>query len=692
MTMPLRRSAKYSDRLLPGFGVIDIEASKWIKFLVGGYYTKEFIDIKNSHGKVTDRMFSKDQLILFEDIHEYADWLFSDEQKHKIIYAHFGGKYDFQFFIKEYFSQPDAYHIDDMIPRGSGLLSLSVSTLMRVKELNIKTAESFVRRSPDGMFVIKNRTISFRDSSAMLPFSLDSLTKNFGVDHKKKEIDYEAMIAVTPEIKEYLEYDLKGLYEVIEKYYEWPMIRSAGHASTMASQALKVFQTYLTKSIPSIYGSNDEFVRSSYFGGRTEIFKPFFRQENEFEILRTYDVNSLYPYVMMVNDYPGKFQKWTMRYDEKAFGFYEVEVEVPEMYVPPLGALFETGSGKRFIFPTGIFRGKWSTVELNYAVSLGVKIRKVFKGIVFYNYGPIFKDYIKDLYEMRQKAPKESVDNVLCKLLMNSTYGRFGLNRSREQIEFEDFQLEAKESLEMQIGDQTIRLIKKATELDTFANVSIAAWVTSHARIHMHKQYMVAPEKLWYTDTDSAFSTHKYPENSKDLGEMKLEYKSKQAVFLLPKTYMADTLAPVWTYFNQTGKEEKDAAGKKLKTSKKVVMKGFDKRKIANFKPEDFESALEGDLKRLKTTNPEKFATFKTAISKNKFLMLLEESPREIRSRYDKRRIYKREYGQVFDSEALHIKDGKIANMDESIARIKKESMKRYRQESKKIKEHRQSR
>ena len=234
MYPPLIPIVKDDTRVVPGFGVIDIEASNWVNFLIIGYYTKD----------------SGDLCHLFEDMNECVSWLFEDMQPHDTIFAHFGGKYDFQFLLKEFFAQRDRFYIDGMIPRGSGLLCMTVSTMETVRA---KPKEKFlIRQLDNGLWLKKKRSITFKDSSAMLPFSLAMLTKNFGVEHKKKDFDFATMTKVTDELKEYLVYDLKGLYEVIEKYYDWPMIREAGYASTIASQSVKVFQTYLTKRIRSL--------------------------------------------------------------------------------------------------------------------------------------------------------------------------------------------------------------------------------------------------------------------------------------------------------------------------------------------------------------------------------------------------------------------------------------------------------
>lgn len=659
MAFPLKHICPDNERDLPRFSVFDIEsAAGWINFLVIGLGWKVYDD---------DGIEKEKRYEYFENMGEFCSFIFEDAQPNNRFFAHFGGKYDDSFLLKEFYHSPDKYYIHKIIPRGSGLLCFSVSTFTRELVKPDDTPEDdVIGRTKEGHWLIIKRTITFWDSSAILPFSLASLTENFGVEHKKQEIDYEAIKEVTPELLEYLEYDIWGLYECLEKHFKWPLIRGAGFAMTIASQSLKVFRTFLKDEIKPLRQDVDGFVRCSYFGGRTEIFKPFYEQHTDTNMLRSYDVNSLYPFIMRTLDYPGGFKFETQVYLENQLGFYDCEVEVPDMYVPPLGLRFE-GMENRLIFPIGKFRGNWSTMELNYAQSVGVKITKIHRGMIFHNIGPIFKDYIDYLYSIRKKSKKGSVDDILCKLIMNSTYGRFALNLHREQLEFDNGQIGFSPHMEIPLDDSGKRIIRLGTTQtyleDMFTNVAIGAWVTSGARIHMHKLILSATDDdMYYMDTDSLKTTHIYPRNDAELGKLKLEYKMKMACFLLPKTYIEETTSPMFKLYDAFGKERKDA-----KTSKKLVMKGFDKKKISKFTPDDFKSCLEGDMKRLQAINPKKFATLKTAIRKNEFLLLLNETPRQIRTRYNKRKTVKRAWSQVYDTEPLHVKDGAITNLDKNI-------------------------
>lgn len=655
MQQPLRPLKRDLDRPIPKFSVCDIEASQWINFLVIGAAHKTYDHEIEDEKKYTH----------FLHMGEYCDYVFSSEHPYDLVFAHFGGKYDFQFIMKEFFIQRDKYIIHNIIPRGSGMLSFKVSTFKRVHKDDLKawmTGEYVLGKRGD-YTLIKTRTIEFRDSSAILPFGLEFLTANFKVAHKKMKIDYEKIIEVTPDLLEYLEYDCWGLYEVLEVYFNQPIVKEVGGAATSTSQALRIFRGYLDSPISAVTGEIDSFVRKSYFGGRTEIFKPHYKWKDD-ELLKGYDVNSLYPFIMKTLEMPGGFKKQTQFYLEDEKGFYDVEVTVPEMYIPPLGMRY-LGMENRLIFPVGTFRGIWSTDELNYAMTLGVKINRVFNGFIFYNEGLIFKEYIETMYAIRKASEKNSVDDILSKLFMNGTYGRMGLNIYREMLDFFDGTHHGELQMEIPLNDASnvIRLIKTPIVLDTsFANVAIAAWVTSGARIHMHKLIQEAPEDMYYMDTDSLKTTHTYPRNDKDLGQLKLEDTMDAAFYLLPKTYMENSTSPIYQALDKTGKEIPG-----VKTSKKVVAKGMNKKKTQFFTESDFLTALEGDMSRLRSVNDAKFATFKTAIRHGDFLHLLKEQPRQIKTRYNKRRVFRRQYSQLYDTEPLHIKNGVVTNLDPDI-------------------------
>ncbi len=589
---------KKKERAPKKYAVCDIESTKWIGFLCIGYYNGE-----------TFKYFRK--------LKTFIEFLPTKESR--TIFAHFGGIFDYLFLFEEFLKL--GFKIFDMIPRGSGVLCFKVE--------------------------IEKEIFIFRDSSALFPYALERLTKSFDVDHKKKSIDFDNLTEVTDELVEYLEYDCKGLYESLEKFWAWEFIKYAGPAYTEASQALKVFRTFLKEPIPSLTRKQDAFIRSGFCGGRTEIFKPLF--ESKTKVLRLFDVNSLYPFCML-SDMPGMCLGETEEYNKKFMGFYFCKVRAPKMHIPFLGIKIK---GK-YIFPQGEFEGVYTSLEIEYARSLGYKI-KTENGILFKNGGPIFKEYIETFHRIKNQSKKDTVDYEVAKKLMNTLFGRFGIRTDRETIEFDTGQSGVTVHKEFEVNGKLYRLVKKPKELETFTQVGVADWVTSIGKIHMHKLYMQAPNEIYYTDTDSMYTTHNFKEGF-ELGDLTKEplcgkyhdhetecfeirciegsnkWNEEGACFLLPKTY---------------------------KAGRKVVMKGFDKKKIQHFTVEDFKLALSGDQKHMKIIMPPRFQKLKSAIRSGLGLVSMSKvhdkpqceevhehikecfyGRRKIKKRYDKRELY----------------------------------------------------
>lgn len=563
------------------FAVVDIESRSWVHHVVTGFY--DGLEYKS-----------------FDHAKKFRDFIFCYKGPQN-IFAHFGGKFDFMFLLESFLSD-DRFKVKTIVPRGSMILFFEVFVLKGSRPIKL----------------------TFRDSAALLPFSLSSLTDNFNVKTKKGKWDHSKTKGASKKLIEYNRDDCLALYQVLESFYNWPLIKKSGGAFTMASQAMRIFRTYLRDDIWPLGNFASDFCRNAYLGGRTEIFKPICKNGPLYE----YDVSSLYPYVMRENFMPSGKSALVFEWFPHKLGIYHVEVSMPEMKYPPLGIVRDN----KYIFPIGNFEGYFTSVELVYAMSLGAKV-KVLSGIVFDSKEKLFQNYIDDLYRIRKSSESGTVSNMLAKLLMNSSYGRFGMNLKRENIgfvlkddvtEFATLKLESKKS---------IQLFKEPIELETFTHTGIAAFITSYARIHMHKLILQTGEKhLYYMDTDSLFTTKRL-KTGDSLGQLKLENTWESAVFLLPKTYFAKGLS-----------------------KNKIAMKGFDRQKIKHFTIEDFQTALEGDLRRFKVTNEPKFATFKTALSQKKLVTMTKQNDKQLRAIYDKREIFKNKSGD-FDTSPIFLNE-----------------------------------
>lgn len=560
---------------VPKFATIDIETQDWINYVCGEVY---WIDDNG-----------KEYFYETDDISKLMLKCFEIAAKYEIndFVAHYGGKFDFLFFIKELVTS-GRVTLENIIPRGSSLLCFDAI-------LNSSSSLRVDYKLP--------QKITFRDSSALLPFGLGSLTKSFNVETLKgemdflfveqvyKEIDYlddilehdkcvlfykkKQIFSLTKNIRlrqdrlrywnlerfnlfpyrgnisyvepymvkknkkgeiiendwfydvtypifkkkdllTYLHHDCKSLHQVITAFFNAPLICSSKKKWTTASQAVEVFRLFMDDDLHSLpdddiffhEGDVDGFVRQAYFGGRTEIFKPIFDNEiNESEFLYYQDINSLYPFVMSKHEYPDKFLGWLegeKEYNEHEMSIWHCKVRVPEnMYAPPLPIKRE----ERLIFPVGDFKGYWTKFELEYARSLGCEILEYYEGAAFSNAGPIFKNFIETLYKMRLEA-KEKNDNVTqmtMKLLMNSCYGRMGINKERSKIIIDDGTFnKVKLIAEIDVNERySIRLSEKPERSRTmFSNPAIACFVTSYARVFLHENMReVGVESVYYCDS-----------------------------------------------------------------------------------------------------------------------------------------------------------------------------------------------
>lgn len=583
------------------FSVMDIESREWIHLVTLGFY-----DGKDYHH--------------FEEISEYLDFIFARGEK--IVFAHYGGIFDFRFIIEEVFEN-DNFEIFDLIMRGKGILSMKVK--------NLETKE----------------VVKFSDSSGILPFSLATLSKNFDVETKKQEgFDSSKITRLTKEVISYNRDDCIALFQCIEKYLSNPLIKKSGMKITTASQALAIYKKiYQTTEIPRLGIKEDDYARRSYFGGRTEIFKPVFQSKKE--TLKNYDINSLYPFVMRDNDFPLCLDYETNSFEKDQLGIYEITIKSPDdIYIPVLGVKADCGNGLKYIFPKGVIRGYFCSPEINLALKEGYKILKVHSGKVYKNGGKIFKTFVNDLYEKRLEAKrdKKGADEIIYKLMMNSLYGRFGMNVwDKEKMVFDD----GSEGITLKYEFKTskgrlIRIGSSPSEMGgfSFSNVLIATFVTSYARCENYKYLKKFQKSIHYTDTDSFFTTETIKEK-KELGELKLENESNCACFILPKTYILE--------------------GKKFKV---VKAKSFEKKKIQSLQFSDFFSCLEGDIRLMAKQGKSpikhdldvKMESFRQSLRKGKIMSVSKKSEKILRSKYDKRILVKK--GKKWDSIPLTVNMG----------------------------------
>jgi DNA polymerase elongation subunit (family B) len=153
--------------------------------------------------------------------------------------------------------------------------------------------------------------------------------------------------------------------------------------------------------------------------------------------------------------------------------------------------------------------------------------------------------------------------NIIAKLLLNSLYGRFGMNPDKanhiiltDNIEKDKIMLKneilniidfgnGKELISYipKIDNELIEIINdESCDSSMMINVAVASAVTGLSRMHMSYFKNNPLFKIYYSDTDSAFID--IPLESininligNELGQLKFENEFKTIVFLAPKVY-----------------------------------------------------------------------------------------------------------------------------------------------------------
>jgi len=314
---------------------------------------------------------------------------------------------------------------------------------------------------------------------------------------------------------------------------------------TIASSSLDTWRRAfmvgkLTKEQHTLKDNNiKEFIHKGYYGGRTEVFT-----KGILKNMNYYDINSLYP-SMMLKEMPNPnsvFKPSSFSSDNiiKYMGVTECLIQSPiNMKYPILP--YRHKITNKLIFPTGTFKAVWNHNELNYAILKGYKVIKIYNQVCYRHTFKPFKDYINVLYNKRLDFKKDKNPmELVVKLLMNSLYGKFAQSK-RLNTEITDINLLSQEdkvkALLFDKGDiKDNFLVQTSTEEfdGIFAFPILSSYISSYARIEIHKY--IEKHNAVYCDTDSIVTSDTLQE-SKELGDMKLEAHLLKCEFIKPKLY-----------------------------------------------------------------------------------------------------------------------------------------------------------
>lgn len=344
---------------------------------------------------------------------------------------------------------------------------------------------------------------------------------------------------------EYNKCDSQVLYEAVGRFQEELLSLGAELQDTIAGIGMDLFQRkYLKFPIATLDPDIARYTREAYYGARTECFTLGW-----WDNVYAYDFNSLYPSLQATEEFPHpNYLKWSD--DPQDFrralehpGVSQVRVRVPESYLPPLPVTLNHG----LYFPYGEWTGWYHHNELRYALEQGVEVIEV--GAMFWStssFSP-FTEFVEDLYRTRKLAASDNPwKEQIYKLLMNSNYGRWGIDWE-DGIEtlipiYEDTDLDDPEIKGFHILGPYIygTKISRPENPPPYANNMFAGQISAAARIKLHQLLLGHQDRLHYCDTDAMIITGETA-TSEGLGGLRYDWGPGLIRVIQPKEYFYRT-------------------------------------------------------------------------------------------------------------------------------------------------------
>lgn len=465
----------------------------------------------------------------------------------------------------------------------------------RIAELRI--------RAPFSMYKMKKSTdserrmdpsiygeIIFKDFTLIVPFSLKELGKTVNRS-QKGELNYvkigSEMVRngklskkTKIEVNEYFKMDLLTTKDAVIVYRRKFLAINIKIETflTLAQMSKFIFlRDYNTNNIKIYEDDIFDFCNKAIYGGSVNCFikynknstkvtslfevkkevkkachsdennEPSQNDLNSDESIFPLDVNSLYPAVMMEEEYPvGECEEMAYSVNElinliKSGEFLfisEVEIMSPDLITQNIYPYNENDYRIQ-----KCIKAHLTSVSLKTHLSYGYKLLKVFKTIVWKYKSAIFKDFVNHFYEARLKST-DSVEKTVYKLILNSLYGKTIQNYEKARNTFifdeknKEWTINSDKNNNFSIGPN-------------YLGAFILSYAKSKMSIYLQLcgAFTLKPD-IYYTDTDSLYVNsngyrilkEKGYLDDKKLGLLKCEIKeNEEIVFFItfgPKQYI----------------------------------------------------------------------------------------------------------------------------------------------------------
>ena len=397
--------------------------------------------------------------------------------------------------------------------------------------------------------------VTIYDSLKILNFSVEQIAKDFNLPIRKLELDYKANREIghilTEHEVDYIRNDVEIMARALEIMFNQNLTKM-----TIGSDALdnyKKMNKNFKKYFPILPYEIDKDIRRSYKGGFTYLNDVYKEKETADGIVL--DVNSLYPSVM-------KYEKLPFGSPLFFEGKYEYDLLYP-LYVQTLSCTFNIKENK---IPTIQIKNNLAFIPNEYIKSsdgdvvtltltnidlelffehYDVDVIEYHGGWKFRSIKGLFSGYIDYWSSQKIQAKKDKNDALyrISKLMLNSLYGKFGLNPDvRGKFPYLN-------------EDGIVKYGMYPKEIRESIYIPVASFITSYARrktittSQSIKDYTLSKygiDYYIYSDTDSIHLLN-IDENELSsfvdiddykLGAWKLESKFKRGKYLRQKCYI----------------------------------------------------------------------------------------------------------------------------------------------------------
>lgn len=370
-----------------------------------------------------------ENFIYGNSIEDFINWCMSDKKENYTLWFHnlkFDGEYIFSYLLNNGYEV-----IKDKKDRRDKTFTCLISDTGQFYSIEI-------------YFTVNKKhsnKVTIMDSLKILNFSVDQIAKDFSLPIRKLDLDYktireEGHILTSHEI-DYIRNDVEIMARALDIMFKEGLTKM-----TIGSDALSYYKSMVgsfNMYFPVLPYEIDQDIRRSYKGGFTWL-NPEYKEKDVKEDIIVIDSNSMHP-SHMLNDY------MPIGYPVYFEGEYKEDICYP-LYIITLTCSFKLKEGKipsiqlkntlgflpnEYIETTN---GELVTLTLTsvdvklFFMQYEVKDIKWHGGYKFRRLKGLFTKYINYWTNQKIQAKKDKNTALyrIAKLLLNSLYGKFGLN------------------------------------------------------------------------------------------------------------------------------------------------------------------------------------------------------------------------------------------------------------------------